>query len=98
MIITTITDAKNKLSALIDRVRAGETVLIMERGRPVARLESAVSGPADADGRLLRLQRTGLVGIGTGEPSDEILSFKPPSASNNASAVEALLEERKQGR
>ena len=36
---TTITEAKNKLSALIDRVQAGESIVILERGRPVARLE-----------------------------------------------------------
>ncbi|HXF89274.1 MAG TPA: type II toxin-antitoxin system prevent-host-death family antitoxin [Xanthobacteraceae bacterium] len=31
-------DAKNKLSALIDRVARGEEVLITRRGRPVAKL------------------------------------------------------------
>ena len=36
----TIPEAKNRLSALIDRVRHGETVIITDRGRPVARLES----------------------------------------------------------
>ena len=36
---TTITEAKNGLSALIDRVQAGESIIILERGRPVARLE-----------------------------------------------------------
>ena len=33
-----ITEAKNNLSALIDRVKAGASVLIVDRGRPVARL------------------------------------------------------------
>jgi NAD-dependent dihydropyrimidine dehydrogenase PreA subunit len=33
----TITEAKNQLSALIDRVRHGETIVITDRGRPVAR-------------------------------------------------------------
>jgi prevent-host-death family protein len=31
-------DAKNKLSALIDRVERGEEVVITRRGRPVAKL------------------------------------------------------------
>ena len=35
----TITEAKNGLSALIDRVRAGESVLILDRGVPIARIE-----------------------------------------------------------
>ena len=35
-----ISDAKNGLSALLDEVRRGETVLITNHGRPVARIES----------------------------------------------------------
>jgi prevent-host-death family protein len=31
-------DAKNKLSALLDKVEAGEEIVITRRGRPVARL------------------------------------------------------------
>jgi prevent-host-death family protein len=38
-------DAKNKLSALIDRVERGEEVVITRRGRPVAKLVSIRSGP-----------------------------------------------------
>ena len=46
----TITQAKNGLSALIDRVRAGESILILDRGTPVARLEPVVGAalPRDA--------------------------------------------------
>ena len=35
----TITQTKNGLSALLDRVRHGETIVITDRSRPVARLE-----------------------------------------------------------
>jgi len=31
-------DAKNKLSALLDKVESGEEIVITRRGRPVARL------------------------------------------------------------
>ena len=34
----TITDVKARLSELVDRVEAGETVTITRKGRPVARL------------------------------------------------------------
>ena len=37
----TLTDTKNNLSALVDQVQHGETILILDRGRPVARLEPA---------------------------------------------------------
>src|SRR5450759_5182613 len=36
----TITEAKNGLSALIDRVRSGESILILDRGVPVDRLQT----------------------------------------------------------
>jgi prevent-host-death family protein len=39
-----LTDAKAHLSELIDRVEAGESIVITRRGKPVARL-SAVTGP-----------------------------------------------------
>jgi prevent-host-death family protein len=34
-----ITEAKNNLSALVDRLRGGSSILIVDRGQPVARLE-----------------------------------------------------------
>jgi prevent-host-death family protein len=35
MKIASITEAKNRLSALIDGLKAGSPVLIVDRGRPV---------------------------------------------------------------
>ena len=35
----TITETKNQLSAVLDSVRNGETVLILDRGRPIARMK-----------------------------------------------------------
>ncbi|HEV3228683.1 MAG TPA: type II toxin-antitoxin system prevent-host-death family antitoxin [Solirubrobacteraceae bacterium] len=98
MVIATITEAKNRLSALIDRVRAGESVLIVDRGIPVARLESAVAPPADADGKIARLERAGAVRSARKPPAREVLSRKPPSPRRGASAVDALLDERRGGR
>jgi prevent-host-death family protein len=98
MMTATITEAKNGLSALIDRVRAGESVLIMDRGTPVARLESAVSASPDAEGRVARLERTGAVRAARMPPASEMLSTSPPSLRVGASAVAALIEERREGR
>ncbi len=39
MKVVGITEAKNRLSALIDGLKGGSGVLIVDRGRPVARLE-----------------------------------------------------------
>jgi antitoxin (DNA-binding transcriptional repressor) of toxin-antitoxin stability system len=39
MISTTISDTKNRLSELLTQVQAGETLIILDRKTPVARLE-----------------------------------------------------------
>ena len=94
---TTITEAKNHLSSLIDRVQAGESIVILERGRPVARLEP-VHGYADSTGRLARLERAGVIRIGTAAPPVERLRRPAPTLPQGVSVVEALLEERRSGR
>ena len=94
-----ITEAKNNLSALIDGLKGGSPVLIIDRGRPVARLEP-VTGDLEGehDGRLLRLVRDGVVTPRRGAPPRALFSDQPPRAKAGSSAVEALLEERREGR
>lgn len=93
----TITEAKNGLSALIDRVRAGESILILDRGRPVARLEPAVQVD-DPQGRLARLARAGLVRLPSSAPPIERLSRPGPRLRRGTSAVQLVLDERREGR
>jgi prevent-host-death family protein len=93
----TITEAKNGLSALLDRVRSGETVLITDRGRAVARLEPVVT-PTDATGRRERLERAGLARIGTAPPPAHRIHRPAPRLQGGTSAVQALLDERRTGR
>lgn len=64
-------EAKNKLSALLNRVEAGEEIVITRRGKPVARLISAnltaadlCKRGADAAARIRgRAKRAGLAPI-----------------------------------
>jgi prevent-host-death family protein len=93
----TLTETKNNLSALVDQVQGGETILILDRGRPVARLESVLS-EVDPEGRLARLERRGLLRRAEGPVPKTLLSQKPPSPENGASVLEALLAERRSGR
>jgi len=94
---TSITDAKNNLSLLIDRVRRGETVLICDRNRPVARLQPV--GPGDASGTqapwLAGLVREGLLA-----PAARPLSLKslpePVKPTKPVSIVEALRADREE--
>jgi prevent-host-death family protein len=94
-----ITEAKNNLSALIDGLKGGSPVLIVDRGRPVARLEP-VTGEHEGgqDGRLSRLLRDGLVRPRRTRPPRALFSSQPPRANAGASALDALIEERREGR
>lgn len=97
MLTVSVTEAKNKLSALLARVKAGETVVITERGIPVARIEPAVSGaPEDDEARLARLERKGLIKRPKRPLSRELLETRPPAGSGK-SIVETVLEEREEG-
>ena len=94
-----ITEAKNNLSALIDGLKGGSPVLIVDRGRPVARLEPVTTGlEAEPDVRLSRLVRSGIVRPRRAAPPGTLFSHLPPRAKAGASALEALLEERRHGR
>jgi prevent-host-death family protein len=94
-----ITEAKNRLSALIDGLKAGSSVLIVDRGRPVARLESATRrGEQQEDGRLSRLVRDGVVRPGRGAMPRSLLNGRLPQPKSGASVVDALIEERREGR
>lgn len=91
--------SKNNLSALLDRVRAGETVLILDRETPVARLEPVRRGDdSGPEARLSRLEREGKIRRGTGKPSPSILRSLPVRPASGADLLKALLEEREEGR
>ena len=92
-----ISQLKNGLSAYVDQVRAGESVLVTDRGVVVARLEPAESRP-DPAGRLERLERAGLLRVGRGAPPVELLRSPGPRPLGGRSIVDLLLEDRRSGR
>lgn len=91
-----IGELKARLSAYVERVRAGEEVTITDRGRPVARIVPVRSlGSSGAD--LEELARAGIVTVGSGTlPSDFLARRRPADAE--ASVRKALIEERRSGR
>lgn len=94
---TSITEAKNNLSLLIDRVRKGETVLICDRNRPVARLQPV--GPGDVAGAdapwLAGLVRDGLVAP-AGKPLSPQTLPTPVKPARPVSIVDALRADREE--
>ena len=96
MKIASIAEAKNSLSALIEGLKAGSPVLIVDRGRPVARLEPVTGSAQDEpDGRLSRLLRDGVVRPRRGDPPQALFHGQPPRVHAGASGVDALTRERR---
>jgi prevent-host-death family protein len=93
-----ITEAKNNLSALIDSVKSGSPVLIVDRGRPVARLEPVTGLRSNDDSRLAHLVREGIVRPARGVLPRALLTTKPSRLKKGSSGVRALLDERREGR
>lgn len=91
----TISEIKSRLSAYLKKVKAGQAILILDRYQPVAGLER-VEPATHPDGRLMRLERAGLLRRATGPVSVAKLSGRAPKSRR--SLVEALLEERREGR
>ncbi len=98
MITSTISNAKNTLSALLQLVQRGETVVILDRDRPVARLVPIEGGPQESDEAWLAEQeRQGLLRRGKA-------SFpagwrpEPVSPIEGADVVAALLADREESR
>src|SRR3990172_1300632 len=83
----TITEVKNGLSALIDQVRAGESILITDRGLAPA-----------PPGRLPRLERAGIIRIGRAASPLDLLRRPAPRLPAGTSAVQAVIDERRSGR
>ena len=93
-----ISEAKNRLSALLDRVRQGNAVTIEDRGVPVARLEPIVQSGIDPDGRVARLERQGLVRPPAKGLPKKFFTMRPPRGRDGQKASDLVIEERSQGR
>jgi prevent-host-death family protein len=92
-----ISIAKNNLSALIREVQQGETIVITDHGRPVARLEPM--GQLDqSDARLRALVDDGVVSLPRKPADASVLDLPMPTVVAGPSAVDYLLEEREGGR
>lgn len=87
-----VSELKSRLSEFLRLVRGGDTVMVMDRGHPVALL-----GPCPGvESELAELRNAGLVRAGSGTiPAD----FWTRSRSDDpqASVRTAVLEERKEG-
>ncbi len=91
---TGVAHLKARLSRYLKRVKAGEEVLITERGIPVAKLVP-VDGAEARESRRQQLAAAGIIRLGTQDFS-KIVNEPPPGTKRmGASVLRALLEDRK---
>ncbi|MBA2665650.1 MAG: type II toxin-antitoxin system prevent-host-death family antitoxin [Trueperaceae bacterium] len=94
-----MSSVKNNLSSYLDLVRAGEAVLITDRGRPIARLvplDAAASESIEA--RRIELERRGVLNRAEAPHDPEILRHLPPIPSVDGDLLVALLHDREEDR
>ena len=92
-----ISELKNRLSAYLNMVRAGEPVLVLDRDVPVAIIER-VGAAAGTDPRLLKLERAGLLRRPASAATLDLEALRQPAPRSTASVLDALLADRREAR
>jgi prevent-host-death family protein len=93
----TISRLKASLSEYLARVRAGEELLVTDRGKPVAKIVPIERGDLEIPPHLADLERAGGVKMGSGRlPEDFFTAPRPKDTKGNA--LRALMEEREESR
>ena len=107
-----ISELKNGLSAYLRLVKSGESVLVLDRATPVARLVPLESSPARAgqagsaseaekkklenEALLDKLERKGIIARRRGGPSPMEIARSRKPIGKDVRLVEAVLEEREE--
>ncbi|MEA2110147.1 MAG: type II toxin-antitoxin system prevent-host-death family antitoxin [Pseudomonadota bacterium] len=92
MISVGIKEVKNNLSRLLSRVKAGEEILITNRGKPVARIVKENYGDKSIRAALEPLIQRGLIRL----PSRSILKDHISTVKARGKAVsEMVIEDRR---
>lgn len=89
-----ISDLKAHLSQQLRSIKRGSRLLITERGRPIAEVGPA---PETTEQALARLQAAGVVRLGQRKLAADFWDRPRPSDEDGA-VLEAILEERREGR
>ena len=99
MKIANISTTKNNLSKLLDEVRNGESILIVDRDTPVARIDPVRNNP-EVGKRLETLERGGFVHLPVKQLDVEKFLHRKNRIrlAGGASASAAVLDERKESR
>ena len=103
MKVVAIEELHSSLSECIAVVKNGEDLVFTQGGKPVARMTAENSpgkeiAPEDEyEAHLRQLEKEGVIRLGTGKLPDDFWS-RPLPKLKNGTLLDALLEERAEGR
>lgn len=92
---TTVSKLKASLSEYLRLVKAGEEVLVTERGRPIAKLIPSASSKSLPD-HLVEMEKQGLVKLGSGKLPKGFWNLPRPKDPKGL-VVKAVIKEREEG-
>ena len=96
MIRASVSEAKQKLSTLLQAVRRGEEVLITHRGRPFARID--LVEPSSEDEQIASLIERGIILPPKNKLDVEaFLDEELPKLPPDGTLVDAVIAEREEG-
>ena len=92
-----VAELKARLSRYLERVKAGHEVVVTDRGQPVAKIVP-IAAEEQRSSRRGRLVRDGVLVPGRGRVRASLL--RPPAGGTDEgrAVLDALLEERREGR
>ena len=93
----TVSKLKATLSEYLAKVKAGEEVIVTERGKPIAKIVPILHDKGTLPAHLQELARAGLVRRGSGKLPPEFWTLPRPK-DPKGEVLRALLEERAEGR
>ena len=89
----TVSKLKATLSKYLAKVKAGEEVIVTERGKPIAKMVPISHEEGAFPPHLLELARAGLVRLGSGKLPSDFWNLPRPKDPEGR-VLQALLEDR----
>jgi prevent-host-death family protein len=92
-----VSELKALLSKYLSKVKAGEEIVVTDRGKPVAKIVPIRRAEMEIAPHLLTLERSGLARIGKSALPADFWTLPRPK-DRKGLALQALLKEREEGR
>ncbi len=92
-----VSKIKSSLSEYLLKVKAGEEVIITDRGKPIAKIVPLKRGETEIPPHLLMLEKAGLAHIGKNNLPEDFWKMPRPKDKKGLALIN-LLKEREEGR